>query len=145
MLRRLRSAGVRDGWMRGCERELNHARLKRHLEIHLRRDRQAAERGIQLAGDREHRIAQFLGGKAAIREVGEEVVVRIVVAQLLDLRDASPPSGRSRDIMMSLCSRLNVQPCSTKSAVSQSSNSGCVGLPPFTPKLFGVLTSGLPK
>ena len=47
--------------------------------------------------------------------------------------------------MISRCSRLNFQPCWTKSAANQSSNSGCVGLPPLAPRLFGLAASGWPK
>ena len=43
------------------------------------------------------------------------------------------------------CSRLSDQPCSMKSADSQSSSSGWVGFSPSVPKLLGVRASGSPK
>ncbi len=65
---------------------------------------------------------------------------------------AARPSSRgwlacryAADSMISRCSHLSDMPLAMKRADRSSSNSGCVGLSPWTPKSLSVATSGLPK
>lgn len=59
------------GQHRGCRAAHDVARLERGFPIDLREDAGPAEFRIQLAGDGEQRVADFLRGEAARGEVGE--------------------------------------------------------------------------
>ena len=90
--------------------------------------------GIQLARNRQHRVADAFGIEPAAVHAAEERVFRIVGGELrvglLDWRYVA-------EVTNSRCSGLSRQPSRISSEASQSSSSGCDGGSPRTPKSLG--------